>query len=75
MAEIRLFIIEHYRQSTLKLLLLLFTLSFSSVTCGSLVILWHSIKTLLKLGVTHACMLLQVLVKFQSLSTALTACV
>lgn len=39
MAEIGLFIIEHYRQSMLKLLLLLFTVGFSPVICGSLVIL------------------------------------
>lgn len=53
MAEIRLFFIERYRQSTLKLLLLLFTVGFSPVARGSLVILWYSIKTLLKLGATH----------------------
>lgn len=75
MVEIRLFIIEHYRHSTLKLLLLLFTLGFLPVACGSLVILWYSIKTLLKLGAAHACMFLQVLVKFQSLPIALTASV
>lgn len=39
MAEIGLFITEHYRQSMLKLLLLLFTVGFSPVICGSLVIL------------------------------------